>query len=113
MPANTQPVASADPPRELDVAPADAFVVVMTHSHALDLDIVTRALQIGHFAYVGLIGSKTKRARFESRLRAMGISDERIAAMVCPIGAAEVRDKTPAVIAATVAAQLLVRRAAP
>ena len=109
-PANAQPVATPDPVAELDAAPPGAFVVVMTHSHPLDLEIVARALQLGHFPYVGLIGSATKRARFESRLRDLGIEADRIAGMVCPIGAPRVRDKTPAVIAATVAAEMLQRR---
>jgi len=109
-PANAQPVATADPVAELDAAPPGAFVVVMTHSHPLDFDIVAHALQLGHFPYVGLIGSATKRARFESRLRDLGVEAECIAGLVCPIGAPRVRDKTPAVIAATVAAELLQRR---
>jgi xanthine dehydrogenase accessory factor len=106
-PANAESVATVDPSAEIDAAPPGAFVVVMTHSHPLDLDIVARALQLGHFPYVGLIGSATKRARFESRLRDMGIDARRIAGLVCPIGAPRVRDKSPAVIAATVAAELL------
>ena len=109
-PANAQPVATADPVAELDAAPPGVFVVVMTHSHPLDLDIVAHALQLGHFPYVGLIGSATKRARFESRLRDLGVETERIAGLVCPIGAPRVRDKTPAVIAATVVAELLQKR---
>jgi xanthine dehydrogenase accessory factor len=110
VPPNVAPVARADPAAEIDAAPSGAFVVVMTHSHPLDFDIVARALQLGHFPYVGLIGSATKRARFESRLRDMGIDAGGIAGLVCPIGAPRVRDKSPAVIAATVAAELLRRR---
>ena len=109
-PPNAQPVATPDPLAELNTAPPDAFVVVMTHSHPLDLDIVARALQLGHFPYVGLIGSATKRARFESRLRDLGVAADLIAGLVCPIGAPRVSDKTPAVIAATVAAELLQKR---
>ena len=107
VPANAEPVASANPVADLEGAPPGAFVVVMTHSHPLDFDIVARALQLGHFPYVGLIGSATKRARFEHRLRDMGLAPE---PLVCPIGAPRVRDKSPAVIAATVAAELLRRR---
>ena len=109
-PANAQSVATSEPIAELDAAPPGAFVVVMTHSHPLDLDIVARALQIGHFPYVGLIGSATKRARFESRLRDLGVEADPIAGLVCPIGAPRVRDKSPAVIAATVAVELLRKR---
>ena len=110
LPANVQPVAAPHPPVELATAPEGAMIVVMTHSHALDLDIVATALQAGRFPYVGVIGSSTKRARFESRLRAMDLAEDRISALVCPIGAPLVHDKTPPVIAAMVAAELLGRR---
>ena len=56
-------------------APDGAFVAVMTHSHALDLDLVIAALSADRFAYVGLIGSDTKRARFTSAMRKMGMAD--------------------------------------
>ena len=57
--------------------------------------------------WFGLIGSHTKRKQFEHRLRARGVDEARIAAMVCPVGIAGVTNKAPAVIAASVAAQLL------
>ena len=58
----------------------------MTHSHALDLDLVIAALQAERFPYVGLIGSATKRARFTSAMRKMGMAAEAIGKLVCPIG---------------------------
>jgi xanthine dehydrogenase accessory factor len=109
-PANVAMVAAADPPSELKQAPDGALVAVMTHSHALDLAIVAEALAQGRFPYVGLIGSATKRARFESQLRAAGFDDGNIARLICPIGVAGVEGKEPAVIAAAVAAQLLMAR---
>jgi xanthine dehydrogenase accessory factor len=54
-----------------------------------------------------LIGSKTKRMQFEHRLQARGFEQDRIDAMVCPIGIAGITNKAPAVIAASVTAQLL------
>jgi xanthine dehydrogenase accessory factor len=56
---------------------------------------------------VGLIGSLTKRARFEKRFRELGLDEGRIRALACPIGLPGIADKDPAVIAASVAAQLL------
>ncbi len=79
----------------------------MTHSHALDLEIVAEALRSQRFAYVGLIGSATKRARFVSQMRAAGLSEAALAQLVCPIGLPGVEGKDPAVIAASTAAQLL------
>jgi xanthine dehydrogenase accessory factor len=94
---------------ELDGAPRDSFLLVMTHSHALDLAIVDKALRDERFPYVGLIGSASKRARFLSRLRQAGMSDERFAAFKCPIGVAGITSKEPAIIAAATVAELLER----
>jgi xanthine dehydrogenase accessory factor len=85
-------------------------VVIMTHSHALDLDLAAAALRAGRFAYVGLIGSQTKRARFARAMSKIGIARERIDRLVCPIGLTEITDKAPAAIAASIAAQLLIVR---
>jgi len=92
---------------EVEAAPAGAAYLVLTHSHALDSMICAAALQRGDFAYLGLIGSRTKRAQFERAFRDLGIPQERIARLVCPIGGGRLRDKRPAVIAALVAAELL------
>jgi xanthine dehydrogenase accessory factor len=59
------------------------------------------------FPYVGLIGSATKRARFEKRFRELGFPEERIRSLVCPIGLSGIVNKDPAIIAASVTAQLL------
>ena len=80
----------------------------MTHSHALDLEIVAAALSAGRFGFVGLIGSSTKRARFLSQMRAAGLSEAALAGLVCPIGAPGLKSKDPAVIAASTAVQLLI-----
>ena len=103
-------VVSALPESELRAAPAGAFVIVMTHSHALDLAIVSAALPDARFPYVGLIGSATKRALFERRLAEFGVSADDIMRLVCPIGVTGISGKSPPVIAAAVAAELLVER---
>src|ERR1700674_2995169 len=64
VPANARCVVTADPVRHVADAPNGALIAVMTHSHALDLDLVIAAVRSGRFSYVGLIGSATKRARF-------------------------------------------------
>jgi len=84
--------------------------VITTHSHALDLALVEAALARDDWAYVGLIGSKSKRAQFERRLAARGFADpfERIR---CPIGTAvAIKGKHPGAIAVEIAAELLVAR---
>jgi xanthine dehydrogenase accessory factor len=109
-PANVAMVHATDPVAELLAAPSGAQVLVMTHSHPLDLAIVSEALRQQRFSFVGLIGSATKRARFLSQMRAAGLSEEALARLTCPIGLPGVEGKEPAVIAAAIAAQLLIAR---
>ncbi|MBO6508936.1 MAG: xanthine dehydrogenase accessory protein XdhC [Roseibium sp.] len=109
VPANVKKVVARSPSEILDDAPAGAFVLAMTHSHALDEEIMARALLLQKFSYCGVIGSKTKRARFLRRLRARGIGESLLSAMVCPVGHTEIRSKHPAAIAAGIAVDLLQR----
>ncbi|HEX6144501.1 MAG TPA: xanthine dehydrogenase accessory protein XdhC [Geminicoccaceae bacterium] len=92
--------------RVLEARP-QAFFLVMTPSHDVDCDICEAVLRRGDFAFLGLIGSSTKRARFEKRWRAKGIAEASIRRLVCPIGLPGIGGKEPAVIAASTAAQLL------
>lgn len=96
-----------EPERLVDAAPPDSFLVIATHSHALDFSLCTRAFRRRDFAYLGLIGSNTKRALFENRLRNQGLEKERLAELICPIGVPGIRSKDPAAIAIAVAAQIL------
>src|SRR5580704_11265324 len=86
IPANATCFTDTEPVRFVARAPAEAFVAVMTHSHALDLDLVAAAMA------------------------KLGIGRDAIDRLICPIGLTEVRDKAPAAIAAATAAQLLIRR---
>lgn len=90
-------------------APAGAIHLVMTHAHDLDWEICDALLRRGDFAWLGLIGSATKRARFVQRFRRAGLSDDVLQRLDCPIGLVDVAGKAPAVIAVSVAAQLLSR----
>ena len=110
FPGNVTAITQGDPVELLSRAADGAFIAVMTHSHALDLDLVIAALNAKRFAYVGLIGSETKRARFTSAMAKMGMEQDIIDSLVCPIGLTTIRDKAPAAIAASVVAQVLVRR---
>ncbi len=101
--ANVRAVIEDEPAFAVDDAPAGAFFVVMTYSHALDLELVERILKRGDFAYLGLIGSQTKAAKFRARLKARGLDASR---MVSPLGLVH-GVKHPAAVAVSVAAQLL------
>ena len=108
LPQNVVTVRTDAVERELAEAPRDAMIVVMTHTHPLDFDITLAALRRRSFDFVGLIGSETKRARFASFARQMGLPDGELDRLVCPIGITEIKGKEPAVIAAALAAQLLI-----
>ena len=86
-------------------------VLIMSFSHAEDLDVVAACLlrQRAHadLPFVGLIGSRTKWATFRHRLEARGFSEAELAHLTCPIGLPGITGKAPEVIAAGVAAQLL------
>ncbi|MNT07978.1 hypothetical protein D3C72_1427020 [compost metagenome] len=87
--------------------PPGSFFIVMTHDHALDLALAERILRRGDAGYFGLIGSLTKRKRFEYKLGQRGISEAAIAAMRCPLGLPDVKGKLPAEIAVAVAGEVI------
>jgi xanthine dehydrogenase accessory factor len=91
----------------IGAAPAGALVAIFTHSHDLDYRLTRAALARGDLGYVGLIGSRTKRARFESRLRREGFDETHMARLICPIGVPSLKSKAPAVIAVALATELL------
>ena len=93
------------PEGELDELPPDALVLVMTHSHALDLELVERALRRGTFPFVGLIGSERKWRRFRQRLLQKGLPAELLDTVHCPIGVTQ-GSKDPHAIALSTATQL-------
>jgi len=108
VPQNVVTICTDAADRELERAPRDAMIVVMTHSHPLDFDITAAALQRDTFDFVGLIGSETKRARFVNFSRQLGLTGSHIDRLVCPIGIPQIKGKEPAVIAAALVAQLLI-----
>ncbi|MBT6274952.1 MAG: xanthine dehydrogenase accessory protein XdhC [Chromatiales bacterium] len=105
--ANVQVAVELDPAMRVESAPAGAFYLVMTHSHPMDFAICERVLRRGDAQYLGLIGSATKRRRFDAHLRSLGYADTSIDSVVCPIGLAAIVSKRPAEIAVGVVAQLL------
>ena len=98
------------PELAVEEAAPGAFFLVMTHSHPLDEAICEAVLKRGDFAFLGLIGSATKAARFRKSLAKSGISEADLKRLTCPIGLPGLSGKDPARIAASVAADLLIRR---
>ncbi|MDP3136673.1 MAG: xanthine dehydrogenase accessory protein XdhC [Burkholderiaceae bacterium] len=91
--------------------PTNSRVLIMSFSHAEDLDVVAACLQRqrerADLAYIGLIGSKSKWASFRQRLVQRGFDESELAQITCPIGVPGIAGKEPEVIAVAVAAQLL------
>ncbi len=109
-PENVTQLVSQNPADVVRYAPHDARHLVLTYSHAFDLEICHQILSHS-FHFAGLIGSATKWARFQKRLAALGHSQAQIARITCPIGQPEL-GKSPEAIAVGVAAALLKEAAA-
>jgi xanthine dehydrogenase accessory factor len=106
-PSNVRAIESSDPSLEVAAMPVNSCYLVMTHSHAIDFEICDRILRRGDAAYCGLIGSVSKRRRFEKRYREQGMLQTVIDELVCPIGVDGIRGKKPAEIAVSAAAEVL------
>jgi len=107
IPLNVTKIVNPDPEEVVEAAPAGSYFIVLTHSHRLDQLLCERVLARADFRYCGLIGSRSKRSKFEHRLRAKGFSEAQLATLTCPIGIPTLSDKQPGHIAIAVAAQLL------
>jgi len=107
LPENVLAIESSDPAREVLAMPPGSWFLIMSHSHPLDQEICSRVLRRGDFAYCGLIGSLSKRRRFERLMKKQGISAGLLDRLVCPIGVDGVLGKRPAEIAIAVAAEVL------
>lgn len=105
IPQNVSPLVAVEPSRVVHLAPPQADHLVLTYSHALDLEICHALL--GHaFKHAGVIGSATKWARFRKRLAVLGHGKDQIDRINCPIGNPAF-GKHPQAIAVSIAADLL------
>ncbi len=105
--ADVRLVASPVPDTVLGTLPPGSHVLIMTHDHSEDFLLCDAALRRGDLSSVGLIGSRAKWSRFRQRLRAEGHGEAAIDTITCPIGLPGLAGKAPAVIAISVAADLL------
>jgi len=107
IPAGVEKVVNDEVIDEIERMPAGSYFIVMTHNHQLDLELTAAILKRNDFAYYGLIGSQTKRAKFEHRLRDRGFDPAVVARMRCPMGLAEVKGKLPVEIAVSIAGEVI------
>ena len=104
---NVEIICTDSPEAEVDLANPDSYFLVLTHDHALDQLLAEQILKRDDFAYFGLIGSKGKRRMFETRMQRRGIDAQKFMRMTCPIGVEGIHSKQPALIAVSVAAQIM------
>ncbi len=90
-------------------APQNTFIIALTHSHDTDFAIMHEALKTNSFPFVGVIGSDTKAARFKSKLRSLGMDENTVTRMRCPIGYNGINSKEPSAIALSIATELLMK----
>lgn len=109
LPEQVATKVSVLPEAEVRAAPSGSSFVVLTHDHALDFMITREILVRDDARFVGLIGSKTKRAQFRSWFRREGGDARLLQHLTCPIGAAGLGDKKPEIIAALVCAEVIVK----
>ena len=107
IPVGVEKVVNEEVIDEIAEMPKGSYFIVMTHNHQLDLELTAEILKRNDFAYFGLIGSKTKRVKFEHRLRERGFASETVQRMRCPMGIGEVKGKLPAEIAISIAGEVI------
>lgn len=107
LPRNVTKLVTDDPVGEVRDLPPNSYYLVMTHNHQLDFDLARAIIDRADSVYFGMIGSLTKRKKFDMRLAQRGYSDAQIDTMICPIGVSMVNGKHPAEIAVSVAGELI------
>ncbi len=93
-----------DPFAGLGVGKRD-FLIIAGHSHEVDLQALRAALATSA-GFIGLLGSKKKKAAFFSTLTREGIDEQQLARVVTPVGL-DIGARTPAEIAVSIMAQLI------
>lgn len=104
---NVQTIFSDDPVECIEPMPEGAWVLVMTHNHQLDFELVSAALTRPDISYVGMIGSDTKARRFQTRFQRKGFEPQQINRLISPVGLTTISGKKPIEVAVSIAGQLI------
>ncbi len=105
--SNIKPVLLEEPQDHVAQLKSGDWVLVMTHNHQLDYDIVKAALKRADLDYVGMIGSDTKARRFRTRLEHQGTPPPLIDALISPVGLLNIPGKRPIEVAISIAGQIV------
>lgn len=106
IPQSVRTELTDEPVYELRNLPEKTWLLVMTHNHQLDFDLVHKALSLNCFDFVGMIGSDTKARRFTKRLQQRDISETQLSRFVSPVGDLRIPGKRPIEVAISIAAQI-------
>jgi xanthine dehydrogenase accessory factor len=107
QPNNVTLLASEHPTDTINTLPSNCWVLIMTHSHQLDFEIVEAALAREDITFVGMIGSDTKARRFKTRLAHREFQQQDIHRLISPVGVLNIPGKRPIEVAVSMAAQLI------
>lgn len=107
IPVGVEKISIEKPEDYISRIPEGAYIVIVTHDHALDYRLTKEILHNDDFAYLGLIGSATKAKRFRKHLKHDGFDNQSIDKLNCPIGLMELSGKLPMEVAVSIAAQIL------
>lgn len=95
------------PEETIRTAPTNSSYIILTHDHNLDFMLAAEALARRDAAYVGMIGSATKKSVFKKWLDKNEFEKSIIHELTCPIGKSKIKDKRPNIIAALTIAEVL------
>lgn len=109
LPANVSCIVEQFPETEVRTLAENSWLIILTHDHQLDYRITEQALKFPTFPFVGLIGSKTKALRFETKLRHKGFDELALSRLVSPIGDLSIPGKRPIEVAVSIASQIIKR----
>lgn len=104
---NVTCIVNDDPSETLEQLPSGSWVIILTHNHQLDYELVETALKLGHIDYIGMIGSQAKAKRFVTRLVHREFSETQITRLVSPIGLPNIPGKRPIEVAVSISAQII------
>ncbi|MGL1957554.1 MAG: xanthine dehydrogenase accessory protein XdhC [Colwellia sp.] len=96
-----------NPAQAIAEIPVDSHIVIMTHEHSQDFEIARHALERNCFPFIGLIASKSKKQRFEFRLKEQLSTTDLLEQLTCPIGLPTIKGKLPMQVAVSISAQLM------
>jgi xanthine dehydrogenase accessory factor len=104
---NVACIVNDDPSETLAQLPSGTWIIILTHNHQLDYELVETALKLGHIDFIGMIGSQTKAKRFVTRLAHREFCETQIARLVSPIGLPNIPGKRPIEVAVSISAQII------